>query len=188
MAKLSGLSEYFNPGLELADVPGRDDQLHSYVVPLPSAELGLWCQMMAEAAGRIHSSSTADEMQKIIDLIEEEIPDLAVDTKTMAQRVLGDTYAQMVADGVDHFHIQFCGATAYAWIVGGEEAAERYWKSGGRAGEAPGPANRQERRAAGRTSTASGNATRSRASTRTTKSPSKSPKPTKATASRGRRS
>ncbi|WP_438872660.1 DUF7426 family protein [Paractinoplanes pyxinae] len=168
-------------------MPGRDGVEREYTVPLPSAELGLWCQMMADAAGRIHSTSTVEEMQEIIARIEEEVPELSVENWAMTKRVLGTAYDEMAADGVSHHHIQFCGHTAYAWIVGGEEPAERFWKSGGQ-GEAPGPANRQERRAAGRTSTASASGTRKAASSRTTKSRSASSKSTKATASRGTRS
>ncbi len=187
MAKLSGLSEFFRPGLELGGVPGRDEVERSYVVPLPSAELGLWCQLLAEQGGRIHSASTAEEMQEIITAIEAELPELGADAKTMAQKVLGSAYAAMMADGVDHLSIQYCGNTAYAWIVGGEEAAERYWKSGGQPGEAQRPANRQERRA-GRTNTGAANATKQPASTSGTRSPTRSSRRGRARGTRGQRS
>ncbi|MEU8821800.1 hypothetical protein [Actinoplanes sp. NPDC048796] len=187
MAKLGSLGEYFNPGLELT-VPDKDGVERDYVVPLASAELGLWCQLLAEQGGRIHSASTAEEMQEVIAAIEAELPELGVDAKTMAQRCLGTAYAEMMADGVSHLHIQYCGNTAYAWIVGGEEAAERYWRSGGQLGEAQRPANRQERRAAGRTNTASANGTPSPASTRTTKSRSRSSGRGRGRATRGQTS
>lgn len=188
MAKLDGLGDYFSPGLELGGVPGADGTLHSYVVPLPTAELGLWCQVLAEASGRINAASSPEEMQEIIDRAEKSMPDIAVDARTMAQRILGTAYDQMMADGVPHHYIQFCGNTAYAWIVGGEEPAERYWKSGGQLGEARRPANRQEHRAAGRTSTDAAGATNTPASTSGTRSPSRSSRNGRAKGSPGRRS
>jgi hypothetical protein len=188
VAKLSGLGNYFNPGLELGGVPGRDDVERDYVVPLASAELGLWCQMVAEVSGRIHAASTPDEIKDVVDRIENDLPDLDGGPLTMAQRTLGKAYDQMVADGVSHAHIQYCGATAYAWIVGGEEAAERYWTSGGRLGEAARPANRQERRAVGQTSTAAANGTNTPASTSGTRSPNRSSGSGRARRSRGRKS
>jgi hypothetical protein len=183
MAKLSGLADYFDPGLTL-EVPGADGVEREYVIPLASAELGLWCQMVAELAGEITKASTAEEIQAVTARIDE-LPD--PDSRTMAQRTLGDAYDRMTADGVSHAHIQYCGATAYAWIVGGEEAAERYWKSGGHP-EAPRPANRQERRAAGRTSTAAAAATPRPGSTSGTRSQKTSSSSGRAKASPGRKS
>jgi hypothetical protein len=188
VAKLSGLAEYFDPGLELCDVPGRGGIKRDYVVPLASAELGLWCQMVAEVSGRVHAASSAAEIQEIVDRIERELPDLGDSGRTMAQRTLGDTYLQMMADGVSHAHIQYCGNTAYAWIVGGEEAAERYWTSGGRPGEAHRPANRQERRAVGRTNTAVASGTSTQASTSGTTSRTGSSRSGRARGGRGRKS
>jgi hypothetical protein len=172
VAKLTGLGQYFSPGLELS-VPDASGTEHDYVVPLASAELGLWCQQLAEVSGRIHAASTPAEIQEIVDRIEQEMPRLD-GNKTLAQRVLGDAYDQMTADRIPHAYVQYCGNTAYAWIVGGEEAAERYWTSGGRPGEAPSPANRAERRAAGRMNTAAANETRSPGSSSGTRSRSRS--------------
>ncbi len=186
MAKLSGLSQYFDPGLTLGGVPGRDGSEREYVVPLPDAELGLWCQLLAEAGGRIHAASTEEEMQAAIGRIEA-LPELKGDDLTLAQRTLGAAYQAMMADGVSHPHIQYCGATAYAWIVGGEEAAERYWKSGGRP-EAWGPVPNRADRRAGRTSTGAAGGTRTPASTSGTTSPSRSSGRGRARGSRGRRS
>ncbi|WP_433793937.1 DUF7426 family protein [Actinoplanes sp. CA-252034] len=187
MAKLSGLSRYFNPGLELGGVPGRDGAEREYVVPLASAELGLWCQQLAEVAGRIHAASTPHEIQDVVDRIEHDLPKLD-GHQTLAQRVLGTAYDQMMTDGVTHAHIQYCGHTAYAWIVGGEEAAARFWTSGGQSGEAARPANRAERRAAGRTNTAAANATNTPASTSGTRSRTRSSRSGRAKGGRGRRS
>ena len=52
-------------------------------------------------------------------------------------------YDELVADGVDHARIKFVAATVMAWIVSDEDAAERYWRAGGRPGEAPSRAERR---------------------------------------------
>jgi hypothetical protein len=160
-AKLGDLDEYWSPGLTLT-VRGRE-----YTVPLASAELGLWCRRLAQITGDLHAASTETEMQAVVERIESlpQLPD--GDKLSLPERVLGDVYQQMAADQVPDPYIQFCGQTAYIWIIGGEEAAERYWTSGGRP-EALSPANRKERRAAHRqggssttTSTAGASTTRS---------------------------
>ncbi|TCB97584.1 hypothetical protein E0H26_11740 [Micromonospora zingiberis] len=145
-ARLTKLSEHFSPGLILADVPGRDGVEREYTVPLASAELGLWCQTIANATMQIHRASTPEDIQQAVTLIED-LPEMD-DRTSLERRVLGDAYTQMMTDGVSHQHIAYCAATAYAWILGGDEAAERYWTSGGVPGEAVGPAmNRADRRA-----------------------------------------
>lgn len=145
-ARLSGLGKYFAPGLVLADVPGRDGVEREYTVPLASAELGLWCQTIANATMQIHRASTPEDVQEAVKLVEQ-LPEMDGQT-SLERRVLGDAYDQMTADGVSHQHIAYCAATAYAWILGGDEAAERYWTSGGVPGEAVGPVpNRADRRA-----------------------------------------
>lgn len=182
--KFGDLDEYWSPGLVLT-VRGRE-----YTVPLPSAELGLWCQRIASTAGAIHQASTEDEIQAAVEKIES-LPELDGEDLTLAQRLLGPVYDQMVADKVPFPYIEFCGSTAYVWVVAGEEAAERYWTSGGRP-EAVRPVNRAQRRAAaratGRTGTAGASATRSQASTSGTRSPKKSVSASAAKRTRGRRS
>lgn len=185
MAKFTALDQYFDPGLTLADVPVRDGTLREYVIPLPSAELGLWCQRAAQAAGLIDAASTDEEARAAVARVEA-LPELDGDL-TLSERTLGAAYAQMMADGVSHPHIQFCGATAYVWIIGGEEAAERYWKAGGRP-EARGPGNRAERRASGKTSTGVETGARSQASTTGTTSRQRSRSNGRGSRSRGRES
>ncbi|MEU5945140.1 hypothetical protein ABZ793_06205 [Micromonospora sp. NPDC047465] len=178
--KLADLDEYWSPGLTLT-IKGKE-----YVVPLASAELGLWCRRIAQLTGEIHTASTEQEMQAAVARIDA-LPELPGSDLSLPERVLGDVYQQMMADAVPDPYIQFAGQTAYLWIIGGEEAAERYWTSGGRP-EAWGPTNRKERRAAGRTSTDAGNGTRTPASTSGTRSPTKSAGSGRARRSRGRRS
>ncbi|MEU4777465.1 hypothetical protein [Micromonospora sp. NPDC023633] len=179
--KLADLDEYWSPGLTLT-VKGRE-----YTVPLASAELGLWCRRIAQITGDVHAASTEQEMQGVVARIDA-LPQLpGGDDVSLPERVLGPVYQQMVADRLPDAYIQFCGQAAYIWIIGGEEAAERYWTSGGRP-EAWGPTNRAGRRAAGRTSTDAGNGTRTPASTSGTRSPTTSGGSGRARRSRGRRS
>lgn len=180
-AKLADLDEYWSPGLTLT-VKGRE-----YTVPLASAELGLWCRRVAQVTGDVHTASTEEEMQAAVARIEA-LPELPGGRNlTLPEQVLGEIYQQMTADGVPDPYIQFAGQTAYIWIIGGEDAAARYWTSGGRP-EAWGPANRQARRAAGRTSTDAADATRTPASTSGTRSPKTSAGTGRARRSRGRKS
>lgn len=138
MATFGELDRYLDPGLDLT-VKGT-----VYTVPLPSGALGLWCQRIAHAAGAIRTAETPEEVRAAIQQIEA-LPEMA-GTMTLPERVLGEMYGQLVADAVEHPYIQFCGETAFIWIVNGEDAARRHWESGGRP-EASGPANRQARRA-----------------------------------------
>ncbi|MEK8108655.1 hypothetical protein NKG94_34470 [Micromonospora sp. M12] len=82
--------------------------------------------------------------------------------------VLGDTYQQMIADGVSGRWIQHAGMTTITWLAAGDETAEMYWASAGRP-EAPAP-NRAQRRGGASTSTGAANKTRSPASTSGTSS------------------
>lgn len=158
MPRFDDLDRYFDPGLTLT-VRGKE-----YVLPLPSAELGLWCRRIAEAAGAVNEASTPEEMDAAVARVHA-LPTLPGDL-TLPERTLGDVYQLMVADGVPDPYIIFCGNTAYVWIIGGEQSAEAYWTSGGRP-EALGPGNRAQRRAAraGGTSTAAAAATRPQGST-----------------------
>ena len=165
MAEFDDLDQYFSPGLTLT-VQGK-----KYRVPLPDAELGLWCRRVAQTAGEVFVAST-DEMGHVTDRAVarfKSMPDLPGDL-SFEERLLGTAYAEMMADRVPDPHVKFCAQTAFYWIVGGEETAERYWKSGGHP-EAPGPRNRAERRAQqSKTITDADTATRSPGSTSGTSS------------------
>lgn len=164
-AHFGEIAEYFSPGLVLT-VLGKE-----YTVPLPSAELGLWCRAVAALTGELSGSSTPEEMQAAVAKVEK-LPKLEGDEDlTLSQRMLGTAYADLVADKVKDPYVEFCAATAYIWVISGEEQAARYWQQGGRP-EAPRPANRASRRAAstGAKGTAAASGTRSPASTSGTRS------------------
>ncbi|NIL56711.1 DUF7426 family protein [Salinispora arenicola] len=148
--RLGDYQQYHDPTFTLGDVPGRGGVLRDYVIPQPSAELGLWCEGVAQMVGAINDASSPDEVQAAVDALNR-LPELETGL-TLAQRVMGSAYDVMMADGVPHTAIQHCAGTVYAWIVGGERAAERYWMSGGRP-EASGPGNRAQRRQANRNGT-----------------------------------
>jgi hypothetical protein len=179
------LDEFFDPGLTLT-VRGKE-----YVLPLPSAELGLWCRRIAQSAGEVTSASTDEELAEASARAHDraaELPPLpGGDRLSFEQLLLGPVHAQMMDDEVPDPYIQFCAQTAYIWIIGGEDNAARYWTSGGRP-EARGPGNRAQRRAAQRTSTGAATETSSRASTSGTSSPRSSSGSGRARRSRGRRS
>jgi hypothetical protein len=170
--KLSRYREYVDPTLTLT-VPGRDDVERDYIIPEPSAELGLWCEGVAQLPMQVGEESTPEEIAAITQALNS-LPELR-NGLTLGQKLMGGAYEAMMADGVSHPTIQHCAGTVYAWIVGGEDAAERFWRRGSR-GEAEGPANRAQRRQAAKaassrtTSTVAAGTTRRRASGSTTKS------------------
>lgn len=179
MPELSGLTDYFDPGLVLKGVPDINKVEHSYAIPLASAELGLWCRLVAQTTGTINDESSEEELKEAAAAIEA-LPDLPGGKHlTLSQRVLGSAYDQMVADKVPDAVVEYCGMTVYFYILGGEQAASRWWRSGGRP-EAPRPGNRAQKRAAkkatGGSRTAAATGTRKPASTSGTKSPRKSAK------------
>lgn len=190
--KLGALDEYFDPGLSF-HATGRDDVSREYKVPLPSAELGLWCVRASQLVrkGKDPSTMSPGELDEFLDEVGKLPPPPGDQSLTVHQRILGETHTALVADGVPHHFVDFAYRLAMVWIITGDEATtEAYFRAGGRP-EAPSPANRQERRAAarGQTSTAAGNGTRTVASTSGTKSPRKSSASTPAKAApRGRKS
>jgi hypothetical protein len=157
-AKFGELDDFFSPGLEFT-VAGRP-----YTVAPPSGEVGLWCERVAIAAGGVREAKTDAEIAAAMERVTA-LPQLPGDL-TLAQRVLGETHQKLIDDGVDHHRIKFVGATAYVWIVVDEEAALKYWQSGGRP-EAAAP-NRAARRSK---STGAASSTRRRGSTSGTSSP-----------------
>jgi hypothetical protein len=159
-ANLTDLDKYFDPGLTLT-ILGRE-----YTIPLASARLGLWCRRMAEAAGGLSDAADETQVQESMQRLKD-LPEHQPGDATFPELMLGGACQQMVQDEIPDPYIGFAAQTAFVWIVSGEEAAARFWQSGGRP-EAPRPDNRAQRRmtstdAAARTRTpgsASGTSTR----------------------------
>lgn len=191
--QLGALDEFFDPGLSFY-ATGRDGISRQYTVPLPAADLGLWCVRAAslQRKGRKDPSKMSpEELDELLDEVEKLPPPPGDQGLTMQERVLGETLAALVDAGVPHPFVEFAFRLAMVWIITSDDpTVEAYYKAGGRP-EAPSPANREERRArsSGQTSTASVPETLTPASTRTTKSPRKSSASTPVKAApRGRKS
>ncbi|MFB9852441.1 hypothetical protein ACFFMR_18865 [Micromonospora andamanensis] len=170
--RLDDLDQYFQPGLVLT-VLGAE-----YTIPLPSADLGLWCRRMAIATGEIHNASSEQEIRAAVARVEA-VPEMPGDM-SLAERVLGPVYEQMRTAEVPDHYIQYCATTAYIWIISDEETAGRWWRSGGRPEALRPAANRAQRRAAAKggssrtTSTGEASTTPSRGSGTGTRSQQRS--------------
>lgn len=191
MARFGDLDQYLDPHLTLA-FKGRDGVERDYLIPLPSAELGLWCRRIAETAGEVTAASTDEELREAADRAAKRVEGLpALDRdKSFEEQLLGDAFPAMIRDGVADPYVMFAAKTVYVWIIAGEEGAERWWRAGGRP-EGVSPANRQERRAQRRTGgnrTAEAGVTSALASTSGTTSPTSSGRRRRGRRSRGRKS
>jgi hypothetical protein len=179
------LTEYLDPSLTLR-IQGKD-----YEVPLPDAELGTWCRLMAPAAGQLHAASTDAEIADARKRIEDLPPPPGDDNLPFEQRLLGAAFHTMVADRVPDPFVKFAAMTVYVRTVSDDATAERFWYSGGRPEAVRPPANRADRRAAAKTGgsrTVAAKRTPSVASTSGTKSPRKSSASSAASRSPGKRS
>lgn len=159
MAKFQDLGEFFDDTLTLP-IGGVD-----YVIPSPSAELGLAVEALVMRGGRI---TDAD----LVLLSDDEERDLY-------GRLLGSAWDAMLADKVAWSRMQHAGKTTMIWVAMGQEAAERAWLGKALAPVAPElEPNRADKRAAKRvpsTRTAGASATPAPVST----SGTRSRKPTK---------
>lgn len=175
---LGALDEYFDPGLKFT-LRGQE-----YTIAPPSAEVGLWCERLAQIAGGVRGAKSEEDLRAALARVEK-MPQLDGDDLSLQQRVLGPTYDQLVADSVDFAWVRLITMAAFAWIVSGdEEAALRYLRAGGRP-EAQAP-NRAARRAS--RSTGGATTTKPRASSSGTRSRKTTPPPARATRSRGSKS
>ncbi|MEX2984578.1 hypothetical protein [Streptomyces sp. C36] len=104
-----------------------------YVVPAPSAEVGLRVQAIIHAAAVAADGGRVDE---------EVLGDAA--ERDLYRDVLGEAYDRMLADGVTWPALKHSAVTAMVWISQDKAASERYWNSGGDPNRAA--PNRQARR------------------------------------------
>lgn len=126
----------------------------TYFVPSASAEAGIRFQGLLTVAARAKGAEdykpSDDEKVLIEDAAE---LDLVND-------VLGaELVEEMKADGLPYEHLRTCAFYSLLHATQGEDVAERFWESGGKA---PAP-NRAARRTATRTRTAAASTTRKRA-------------------------
>jgi len=137
-----------------------------YVIGDVDAATGLWVHSLTErtrsAQPRLDAGEAAEAVDADLHLSDE-------GESALYARVLGATLDQLEADGVKWRQVRRLGQIAYAWIIGGVEAARRVWE--------PDPkANRQQRRAASR---ASGSTTRNAGASATTTKPRASTRSTR---------
>jgi hypothetical protein len=154
--RFEALDELLDDALELP-VPGRDGTKRVYRIPSPAWEDGLRIQRLTNMAARLFNGEEVKDDTVILD--DQEELDLIADA-------LGPASDEMVADGVDWAWRKHAGLTAVIWIAQGAEIAQRYWAAAGDPTKLAAPSNREQRRAAAKTSgSAKASGTRSRAST-----------------------
>lgn len=162
MAKFKDLDQYLDDQLELT-VKGK-----TYTFSPADARLGLRMQrMLAVGMGAAHGNVDEDAATEAMAGMEDE---------TFFPQIMGDTYEQLLADGVPYRALTLISSTLMLWNLQGEDEAAEFWQSGGKA---PAP-NRAQRRAA-TTRTGAASTTKRRASgTGTSTRPRKSGTATKA--------
>jgi hypothetical protein len=95
----------------------------TYVVQSPNAATGLFVQSLMSAAQMSRAGFAVDAADTRLVLEDD-------DERNLYERVLGDTYDQLVADDVKWPHIQRAGQATLLWIHRDEEAAEAFWNGG----------------------------------------------------------
>lgn len=132
------LSDFWAEGLPLT-IKGKD-----YVIPEPSAELGLYVQSIFSAAGAVAKTVVTGESVAEATKAASHLDD-AQETN-LYRRMLGPVYDELIADGASWRVLRHVGQTAMFWIAIGEDAARAYWQ-----GDNPlalgSATNREERRA-----------------------------------------
>ncbi|TMR97533.1 DUF7426 family protein [Nonomuraea basaltis] len=113
MANFADLDSFFDDGLSLP-VGGK-----LYRIPAPSAEVGLYCQTLAESG--MDAANGKDNPEAALDDVRE---------LDLYRRVLGPVYDELIADGVSWPKIKHCGVTAFMWVAGSSDAAAAYWERG----------------------------------------------------------
>ena len=132
------LDEFLDPTLKLP-IRGK-----TYVVQSVDAKTGLWCQrMMHVAVTAVAGLSMSEADAASLDLDDHQELDLY-------QRVLGDAYDEMVADGLPWEWIKHAGTTAFMWAAGNREQAESFWASPGKARATPQDRKRPRKKSAPR--------------------------------------
>ncbi|UWM52070.1 hypothetical protein N0X72_25330 [Streptomyces carpaticus] len=121
----------------------------TYVIPAPSAAVGLRVQAMVQAA-----AAAADGGR----IREEVLSDAA--ERDHYRDVLGTAYENLLADGVSWPALKHAALTAMVWITQDRATAERFWASADPKAGAPNrAARRQQDRSGGASTTRSAGST-----------------------------
>ena len=113
------LDEFLDPAMRLP-IHGK-----TYAVKSPPYEVGLKATHLwtiGAAVGQGVEVSDAD--LKSLELSDDDEHDMLV-------RLLGDTYAEMTADGLPWIWVRHAGITIMFWVVLDRAAAESFWESPG---------------------------------------------------------
>lgn len=141
----------------------------TYRIESPDAKTGLLLSSMVNLGVKASAGSEISEADLAsLDLNDDEERDFM-------RMVLGDTFDELVEDGVSWVKIQRISRYALIYFAIGEEAADDALKSGALSGEAPAP-NRAARRAGSRGAATTTKRRASIAGTTSTKTPARRPK------------
>ena len=153
MGKLKDLSQFMSDGHDLP-INGK-----TYHVPLVDAETGLAFTRFISVAMK---AKNAQENNEDYTPDDEDIQILSdQQERDIYKEVLRDgVWEEMVEDGLAFAHMRMAALYALYHATQGEEVANRFWESGGKA---PAP-NRAARRTATRTRTGGANTTQKQAS------------------------
>lgn len=104
----------------------------TYVVHDVDAATGLFVQSLMSSASMVRSGLEIDPTDRRLVLDDD-------DERDLYRRVLGDTYDELVNDGVKWRLVKRAGQATVLWIHRGEEAAEQFWNGGPEDPKAPAP-------------------------------------------------
>lgn len=131
-SQFQDLDEFFDPTLRLP-VRGKE-----YVIQPVDAKTGVWVQRLFEIGARQRAGEELDA---------EALSSLKLDDdqeKDAFRRVLGDTYQEILADGVGWEDLKLVGTTALIWVGTDKNTAAAFWNAGGKTPKArKAPADRQ---------------------------------------------
>jgi hypothetical protein len=126
------LDNFLDDYLDLP-VKGRDGTTRVYRIEDPSAEDGIRIERVTTLAVRLASGGTAPDTPVLNDEEEQDLFRLC----------LGDTYEQLLADGVRWGPFKHVALTAMFWVTSDKDTAKQFWRTGQQPGKAP---NRETRR------------------------------------------
>ncbi|TQJ60479.1 hypothetical protein FBY30_2747 [Arthrobacter sp. SLBN-83] len=153
MTELKELNDFLSPTL-VVPAGGKE-----YRIKAVSAKTGLRIQHMMTLGFKAQAGESFTE--KDIELVSDD------EETDFFRSVLGDTYDELLADGVSYAGLRQLTSLVTIWTTQSFEAAQQYFLA---AGKAPEP-NRAQRRTATRTSTAAATTTPKRASASGTSTP-----------------
>ncbi|MEU2443563.1 hypothetical protein ABZ588_08585 [Streptomyces althioticus] len=143
--QFEALDDFLDDYLELP-VRIRGGEVRVYRIEDPPAEDGIRIERVTTLAARLAAGQKAPDAPVLDDDEERDLYRLC----------LGDTYDEMLDDGVGWAQFKHVAMTAMFWVIADKETAAEFWRTGQQPGKA---GNRADRRAQARRSTsASGGA------------------------------